>query len=84
MANELRIALLELLRKADLEPDVDVLRQGMKLLAQELMELDVTQHPGAERHERSPWRQGQRNGYRERDWIRGSAPSSSTSSGPRW
>jgi transposase-like protein len=68
MADELRMALVELLRKAERETDSDFLRQGVKLLAQELMELEVTQHLGAERHERSPLRQGQRNGYRERDW----------------
>jgi putative transposase len=68
MADELRMALLELLRKADLEPDADFLREGVKLLAQELMELEISQHVGAERHERSPLRQGMRNGYRERDW----------------
>jgi transposase-like protein len=68
MADELRMALSELLRKADLEPDADFLREGMKLLAEELMECEVSQHLGAERHERSPLRQGQRNGYRERDW----------------
>jgi putative transposase len=68
MADELRMALSELLRKADLEPDADFLREGVKLLAEELMECEVSQHLGAERHERSPLRQGQRNGYRERDW----------------
>lgn len=68
MADELRMALSELMRKADLEPDADFLREGVKLLAEELMEYEVSQHLGAERHERSPLRQGQRNGYRERDW----------------
>ena len=32
------------------------------------MELEVAQHVGAERHERTPERTGQRNGYREREW----------------
>jgi transposase-like protein len=68
MADELRMALSELLRKADLEPGADFLREGVKLLAEELMDLEVSQQLGAERHERSPLRQGQRNGYRERDW----------------
>jgi len=68
MADELRMALLELLRKAELEQDSDFLRDGVRVLAHELMELEVTQHLGAEWHERSPLRQGQRNGYRERDW----------------
>jgi transposase-like protein len=68
MADELRMALLELLRKADLERDADFLREGVRALARELMELEVTQHVGAERYERAAERTGQRNGYRERAW----------------
>jgi putative transposase len=68
MADELRMALLELLRKADLEGTPDFLREGVKLLAQELMEAELSQHLGADKHERSPLRQGQRNGYRSREW----------------
>jgi putative transposase len=68
MADELRMALLELLRKAELEGPPDFLREGVKVLAQELMEAEVSQHLGAEKHERTPLRQGQRNGYRERTW----------------
>ena len=68
MADELRMALAELLRKAELERDADFLREGVRVLGQALMELEVTQHVGAERHERTPERTGQRNGYRERTW----------------
>jgi transposase-like protein len=68
MADDLRMALGELLRKAEAEPDVDVLRAGVRVLAQALLELEVTQHVGAARHERTPERTGQRNGYRERAW----------------
>jgi transposase-like protein len=68
MADELRMALQELLRKAELERDADFLREGVRVLSQALMELEVTQHLGAERHERTPERSGQRNGYRERTW----------------
>jgi transposase-like protein len=32
------------------------------------MELEVAQHLGAERYQRTPARRGERNGYRERDW----------------
>jgi transposase-like protein len=32
------------------------------------MEVEVSQHLGAERHERTAERSGQRNGYREREW----------------
>ena len=68
MADDLRIALLELLRKAEVEQDVDVLREGVRVLSQALMELEVSQHVGAQRHERTAARTGQRNGYRERAW----------------
>jgi putative transposase len=68
MADDLRMALSELLRKAELERDADFLRDGVRVLGQALMELEVTEHLGAERHERSPLRTGRRNGYRERDW----------------
>lgn len=69
MADDMRMALQELLRKAELgEVGYDPLREGMRVLAQALMELEVTQHLGAERHERSIERTGQRNGYRERAW----------------
>ena len=68
MADELRMALLELLRKAELERDADFLREGVRALSQALLELEVTRHVGAERHERTAERTGQRNGYRERQW----------------
>jgi transposase-like protein len=68
MADELRMALQELLRKAELESDADVLREGVRTLAQALMELEVAQHLGAERYERTPERRGERNGHRERQW----------------
>jgi putative transposase len=38
------------------------------VLTQALVEREVSQHVGAERHERPPARTGQRNGYRERQW----------------
>jgi transposase-like protein len=62
------MALQDLLRKAEVEHDVDFLREGIRVLAQALMELEVAQHLGAERYERTPERRGERNGYRERDW----------------
>jgi transposase-like protein len=68
MADEMRMALERLLRKADLEQDVDFLREGARVFSEALMELEVTQHLGAARHERTPERTGQRNGYREREW----------------
>ena len=68
MADDLRMALAELLRKADLDGDVDFLREGVRLLVQQLMELEVSQHVGAERYEWTAARTGERNGYRERTW----------------
>jgi putative transposase len=68
MADDLRMALQDVLRKAQLEGNVDFLREGAQVLAQALMELEVTQHVRAERHARTPERTGQRNGYRERQW----------------
>jgi transposase len=37
-------------------------------MAQQLMELEVAQHVGAHKYERSTSRSGERNGYRERPW----------------
>ena len=68
MADELRIGLTELLCKARMENDADFLREGVRLLSQALMEIEVEEHVGASRHERTPRRTGQRNGYRERSW----------------
>ena len=68
MAADLRIALAELLRKADVEPDLDVVREGVRVMIQALLELEVEGHLGAQRYERSAERLGQRNGYRERQW----------------
>jgi putative transposase len=67
MADELRMALAEVLRKAGIE-EADFLREGVRVLAQELMELELAEHVGAERHERTAERSGYRNGYRERPW----------------
>lgn len=50
------------------EQDGDVLREGVRVLAQALMETEVTGVLGAERHERSDERTGYRNGSRVRTW----------------
>src|SRR5215469_7242637 len=52
MANP-RMTLLDLLSKAEQGADPDFLRDGLKLLAQELMDAEVTQLVGAGLHERS-------------------------------
>jgi putative transposase len=68
VTDELRIGLSELLRKATIDRDADLLKEGVRVLSQALMELEVQEHVGAAPHERSPARTGQRNGYRERSW----------------
>src|SRR5688572_21940869 len=68
MADTVSMALAELVRKAEAEGDVDFLREGVRVLSQALMEVEVAQHVGAERDERSAERRGERNGYRERVW----------------
>jgi putative transposase len=68
MADELRIGLAQLLRKAQVQGDADFLKEGVRALSQAIMEMEVEEHIGAARHERSPGRVGQRNGYRQRLW----------------
>jgi transposase-like protein len=68
MADELRMALSELLVKASADPDTDVLRDGLRVLAEALMELELESHIGAGRYERTGERSGYRNGSRERRW----------------
>jgi transposase-like protein len=68
MADDLRMGLEELLDKAALTADADFLRDGLRLLTEESLELQVSQHVGAARHERTAGRTGRRNGYRERRW----------------
>lgn len=58
-----------MLGKVAREGDVDLLREGVKVLAQALMEVEVSAQVGAAHGERVPDRRlTQRNGYRERRW----------------
>ena len=50
------------------EQDGDVLREGIRVLSQALMETEVADLIGAERHERTAERATYRNGYRTRTW----------------
>ncbi len=68
MTDELRIGLGELLRKARMDGDAGFLKEGVRVLSQALMELEVEEHIGAGRHERAEGRTGHRNGYRRRTW----------------
>ena len=60
--------LTDFLRKAVGGGDVDFLREGVRVLAQALMELEISQQVGAAKHERSVERTTHRNGYRDRTW----------------
>ena len=53
MADSLRMALTELVRKAELEEDTDLLREGVRVLSQALMEMEASEHVGARRYERT-------------------------------
>ena len=50
------------------EHDGDVLREGVRVLAQALMEAEVSSQVGGERYERTAERTAYRNGYRTRTW----------------
>ena len=68
MADRDIVNLLELLRNQWEEVSVDFLREAASILAQRLMELEVSEQAGAGKYERSPERAAYRNGYRERRW----------------
>jgi transposase-like protein len=64
-----RMAVLETVRKAIAEGDVDFLREGVRVLAEAVMEAEVTELTGVPHGERDPeHRLTHRNGYRERRW----------------
>jgi transposase-like protein len=42
--------------------------EGVRVLTEAIMEMEVEEHIGAARHERAEGRSGQRNGYRQRAW----------------
>jgi transposase-like protein len=68
MADE-RMGLVDLLRKAGSEGDVDFLREGVRALAEAVMEAEVSELTGVPKGERAPDRRlTSRNGYRERRW----------------
>ena len=64
-----RMAVLETVRKAISEGDTDFLRDGLRVLAEAVMEAEVTEITGVPHGERDPeHRLTRRNGYRERRW----------------
>ena len=50
------------------DDDVDVFREGVRVLVQAIMDAEVSSQIGACLHERSPERTAHRNGYRSRAW----------------
>jgi putative transposase len=63
-----RMTLLEILRKSGVDKDIDFLREGVKTLAEAIMEIEVKEKIGAGLYERNGERTTYRNGYRERQW----------------
>jgi len=65
--NSVHEKLLKKLQSVKLEePKTDWLRDLVEWLYQEMLEVEFTDHLGAGHYERTPDRQGYRNGYRER------------------
>lgn len=64
---ETSMATVERLRKGE-EASEDWLREAVRGMVQELMEVEVRAQIGADRYERSAERTTQRNGYRARPW----------------
>ena len=60
-----RMALIDLIEK---QADTDLVREMLAFAADRIMELEVELRTGAAKGTRSPLREVQRNGYRERDW----------------
>ena len=60
-----RMALIELVEK---QADGDLVRAMLAFAAERIMEVEVEERTGATKGERSPLREVQRNGYRDRDW----------------
>jgi transposase-like protein len=60
-----RMALLELVEQ---QADGDLVREMLAFAADRIMEAEVEVRTGAAKGARSPLREVQRNGYRDRDW----------------
>ena len=69
MADGQSMTIEEVVRKVMVDEHADVLRESVRLVAQQLMESGVTELVGAGHGERNPaGRLTQRNGYRPREW----------------
>jgi len=61
-----RMALIELVEK---QADCDLVREMLAFAAERMMEAEVEARTGAAKGARTPMREVQRNGYRDRDWV---------------
>src|SRR5215210_7203639 len=68
MAGAQRMTIEEVVRKVLREEHGDVIRESVRVVAQELMEAEVSELIGAQRGERTEDRATHRNGYRARRW----------------
>src|SRR5919199_4277080 len=68
MAGAERMTIEEVVRGVLREEHGDVIRESVRVVAQELMEAEVSELIGAQRGERSEDRATHRNGYRSRRW----------------
>ena len=68
MAGADRMQVEEVVRKVLVDEHADVLRESVKWLARQLMEVEVSELIGAEHGERTEDRATHRNGYRPRRW----------------
>ena len=60
-----RMALIEMVEK---QADGDLVREMLAFAAERIMEAEIEARTGAGKGVRSPMREAQRNGYRDRDW----------------
>ena len=63
---EERMALIELVEK---QADGDLVREMLAFAAERIMEAEIEARTGAAKGARTPMREVQRNGYRDRDWA---------------
>ena len=69
MAGASRMTIEEVVKKVLLDEHADVIREAVKAVAAEMMEIEVAELIGAQRGERRPEdRATHRNGYRPRRW----------------
>lgn len=60
-----RMTLIELVEKS---ADIDLVREMLAFAADRMMDAEVETETGAAKGARTPLRENQRNGYREREW----------------